>query len=202
VVARGGGSLEDLLPFSDEALCRAIAASPVPVVSAIGHERDVPLCDLVADARASTPTGAARLVVPDRAAELENLVRLRAAAGREGRRVVRDARTRLDQLASRPELRRPHLWVERRREELTDRRRRLDRVPAALTDGRRRELEALHGRLRALSPQATLERGYAIALTPAPVCDASELAPGQEVELRFARGSASARIEEVRDGDA
>ncbi|MEO9175716.1 MAG: exodeoxyribonuclease VII large subunit, partial [Gaiellales bacterium] len=197
VLTRGGGSLEDLLPFSDESLCRAIAACGTPVVSAIGHERDVPLCDLVADARASTPTGAARLIVPDRAAELENLARLRSAAEREGRRVVRDARLALDALAARPELRRPGLWVERRRSELAERRLRLDRLPRALVEGRRRETAALADRLRALSPQATLERGYAIALAPTPVSGADELTEGQLLELRLARGSASVRVEEL-----
>jgi exodeoxyribonuclease VII large subunit len=197
VVTRGGGSLEDLLPFSDEQLCRAIAACPTPVVSAIGHERDVPLCDLVADARASTPTGAAHLIVPDRAGELDNLRRLRSAAEREGRRVLRDARLSLDALANRPELRRPGLWVERRRGELADRRARLDRLPRLIVEERRRTTAALHDRLRALSPQATLERGYAIALAPAPVLDAAGLQPGQVVGLRFARGTASARVEEV-----
>ena len=85
VITRGGGSLEDLLPFSDEGLCRAIAACATVVVSAVGHERDVPLCDLVADARASTPTDAARLIVPDARQELENVDRLRSSAPRAGR---------------------------------------------------------------------------------------------------------------------
>jgi exodeoxyribonuclease VII large subunit len=198
VVTRGGGSLEDLLPFSDESLCRAIAACGTPIVSAIGHERDVPLCDLVADARASTPTGAARLIVPDRSAELENLARLRSAAEREGRRALREARLGLEALAARPELSRPGIWVERRRAELADRRVRLDRLPRTLVEARRLETVSLADRLRALSPQATLERGYAIALAPAPVRDAEELEQGQTVELRLARGSASVRVEEVR----
>jgi exodeoxyribonuclease VII large subunit len=201
VLTRGGGSLEDLLPFSDEALCRAIAACGTPVVSAVGHERDVPLCDLVADARASTPTGAARIIVPDRTAELENLARLRSAAEREGRRALREARLGLEALAARPELRRPGLWVERRRGELAERRVRLDRLPRTLVEARRRETNALADRLRALSPQATLERGYAIALAPGPVRDASELTHGQALELRLARGSASVRVEEVLPGD-
>ena len=101
----------------------------------------------------------------------------------------------------RPELRRPELWVERRREELAGRRVRLDRLPRTLVEARRRETLALADRLRALSPQATLERGYAIALAPAPVRSAGELAEGQLVELRLARGSASVRVEEVSDGE-
>ena len=88
VIARGGGSLEDLLPFSDEQLCRAIAACSTVVVSAVGHERDVPLCDLVADRRASTPTDAARLIVPDARQELENVERLRSSARRCAERAV------------------------------------------------------------------------------------------------------------------
>jgi exodeoxyribonuclease VII large subunit len=94
VIARGGGSLEDLLPFSDEGLCRAIAACSTVVVSAVGHERDVPLCDLVADRRASTPTDAARLIVPDARQELENVERLRSSARRCAERVVVRARAR------------------------------------------------------------------------------------------------------------
>ena len=141
------------------------------------------------------------IIVPDRTAELENLARLRSAAEREGRRALREARLGLEALAARPELRRPGLWVERRRGELADRRIRLDRLPRTLVEARRRETNALADRLRALSPQATLERGYAIALAPGPVRDASELTHGQELELRLARGSASVRVEEVLPGD-
>ncbi len=89
VVARGGGSFEDLLPFSDERVVRALAACSVPVVSAVGHEQDTPLCDLAADARASTPTGAARLVVPDERELRAGLTRLRTALGRDTRRTLR-----------------------------------------------------------------------------------------------------------------
>ena len=118
VITRGGGSLEDLLPFSDEGLCRAIAACSTVVVSAVGHERDVPLCDLVADRRASTPTDAARLIVPDARQELENVERLRSSARRCAERVVVRARERLEALAARPALRSADYWVVSRREAL------------------------------------------------------------------------------------
>ena len=129
VITRGGGSLEDLLPFSDEGLCRAIAACSTVVVSAVGHERDVPLCDLVADRRASTPTDAARLIVPDARQELENVERLRSGARRCAERVVVRARERLESLAARPALRSPDYWVVSRREALARLRSVLDGAP-------------------------------------------------------------------------
>src|SRR5256884_43499 len=114
VVARGGGSFEDLLPFSDERLVRAIATFPVPIVSAVGHEQDTPLCDLAADVRASTPTAAARLVVPDLGELHERLERARSGLGRGARRSLELKVTRLGQAHERLR-RRPALLVERRR---------------------------------------------------------------------------------------
>ena len=154
VLARGGGSFEDLLPFSDERLVRAVADCPVPVVSAVGHEQDTPLCDLAADARASTPTAAARLVVPD-----------------EG------------------EL----------RQRLTGLRNRLDRAPLLLVERKRAALDSLAGRLRALSHQSTLNRGYAIVRTDNAIArDSADLSQGQRVEVELARGGFRARVEETR----
>jgi exodeoxyribonuclease VII large subunit len=200
VITRGGGSLEDLLPFSDEQLCRAIAACATVVVSAVGHERDVPLCDLVADRRASTPTDAARLIVPDARQELENVERLRSAARRCGERVVVRARERLEALAARPALRSPDYWVVSRRESLARLRSALDGAPRRALDVRAQRGEQLVARLRAVAPQATLERGYAIVIDDggAAVRDATALAPGEQVDLRLGRGAATARIEEVR----
>src|SRR5215210_730589 len=128
VLARGGGSFEDLLPFSDERLVRAVGSCRVPIVSAVGHEQDRPLTDLAADMRASTPSVAARLVVPD-----------------------------ADEL----------------RERLTQARRRLQRAPLHLLERKRSRLDAAYGRLRALSPRATLERGYAIVRSDEKIIRAS-----------------------------
>jgi exodeoxyribonuclease VII large subunit len=199
VISRGGGSLEDLLPFSDEGLCRAIAACTTVVVTAVGHERDVPLCDLVADRRASTPTDAARLIVPDARQELENIERLRSGARRCAERVIVRGRERLDALASRPALRSASYWVVSRREALARLRAALSGAPQRAVALRAERSEQLVARLRAVAPQATLERGYAIVLDDAgaAVRDAAALAAGERVDVRLARGTAVARIEEV-----
>jgi exodeoxyribonuclease VII large subunit len=176
VIARGGGSFEDLLPFSDERLVRAIAACRVPVVSAVGHEQDTPLCDLVADARASTPTAAARLVVPDAAELRERLGRAHAGLERGARRLVdRDAQ-------------RLQLVHER-----------LQRAPTLLLERRRSALDRAGGRLRALSPRATLERGYAIVRSgEALVTSAASVSPGTQVDIEVGSGSFAATVDEVR----
>jgi exodeoxyribonuclease VII large subunit len=154
VLARGGGSFEDLLPFSDERLVRAVAECPVPVVSAVGHEQDTPLCDLAADARASTPTAAARLVVPDEGELRERL------SGLQGR---------------------------------------LQRAPRLLVERKRAGLESLAGRLRTLSHQSTLRRGYAIVRTDSGIVrDASSVAAGDRVDVELAQGGFGARVEETR----
>jgi exodeoxyribonuclease VII large subunit len=176
VVARGGGSFEDLLPFSDERVVRAVAGCPVPVVSAVGHEQDAPLCDLAADARASTPTAAARLVVPDERQLRADLDRQRAALGRDTRRIL-----------------------ERGRQTLTADAERLRRAPALLLERKGARVDALAGRLRALSPRATLERGYAIVRAEAGIVrSAKAVSPGTLVEVELAEGGLAARVEETR----
>jgi exodeoxyribonuclease VII large subunit len=173
VLARGGGSFEDLLAFSDERLVRAVAASPVPVVSAVGHEQDTPLCDLAADARASTPTAAARLVVPDAAELLSRLDRSRAALARGARGVL-----------------------ERRRQRLEHTHERLRRAPALAVERKRARLEHSAGRLRALSPRATLQRGYAIVRSgDAIVRSAAAVSAGDQVDVEVADGRFGARVE-------
>jgi exodeoxyribonuclease VII large subunit len=177
VLARGGGSFEDLLPFSDERVVRAVAECPVPVVSAIGHEQDTPLSDLAADVRASTPTAAARLVVPDERGLRADLQRLRDALDRDTRRLL-----------------------ERSRQALAADAPRLTRAPALLLERKRAGLEALAGRLRALSPKATLARGYAIVRAEGGiVLSAGSVAPGSRVEVELAEGGLGARVEEVRE---
>src|SRR5689334_317668 len=176
VVARGGGSFEDLLPFSDERLVRAIADCPVPVVSAVGHEQDTPLCDLAADVRASTPSVAGRLVVPDLAQLLERLHRSRAGLERGTRRSLERERQRLDRAHER-----------------------LRRAPRLLVERRRAKLEQSAGRLRALSPKATLERGYAIVRAgDAIVRSGRAVEPGERVEVELAEGGFGARVEETK----
>jgi exodeoxyribonuclease VII large subunit len=177
VLARGGGSFEDLLPFSDERVVRAVVDCAVPVVSAVGHEQDTPLCDLAADARASTPTAAARLVVPDEAELRERLERLSAALARDTRRIL-----------------------ERSRQALTVDGQRLARAPTLLAERKRSVLQALAGRLRALSPQATISRGYAIVRTDdgAIVRSGSAVAAGSHVDVELAEGGFGAHVEETR----
>ena len=201
VITRGGGSLEDLLPFSDEGLCRAIAACSTVVVSAVGHERDVPLCDLVADRRASTPTDAARLIVPDARQELENVERLRSSARRCAERVVVRARERLEALASRPALRSADYWVVSRREALGRLRGVLDGAPQRAARDARRARRTARG-----APARRRAAGHARArlchrdrrARAAPCATRRRSRAGERVDLRLARGGAAARIEEVR----
>jgi exodeoxyribonuclease VII large subunit len=171
ILARGGGSFEDLLPFSDERVVRAVAECPVPVVSAVGHEQDTPLCDLAADVRASTPSVAGRLVVPDLAELRAWLDRAHAGLGRSARRIT-----------------------ERHGERLAAAHDRLRRAPLLALERRRARLDTTLGRLLALSPRATLERGYAIVRTgdqlvrePPP--------PGTSLAVKVAGGEFGARSE-------
>ena len=173
VVARGGGSFEDLLPFSDERLVRAVASSPVPVVSAVGHEQDTPLCDLAADVRASTPTAAGRLVVPDLGELLERLDRDRGRLERAAQRTLGRERDRLALLHDR-----------------------LRRAPALAVERKRAALAQSAARLRALSPKATLTRGYAIVRTDTGIVRSpAAVRPGQPLRVEVAEGEFGARVE-------
>ena len=173
VLARGGGSFEDLLAFSDERVVRAVASCPVPVVSAVGHEQDTPLCDLAADVRASTPTAAGRLVVPDAVALQERLDRARGGLERGTRRTIDRSRQQLD-LA----------------------RERLRRAPALAVERKRARLEHAAGRLRALSPRATLERGYAIVRGESGLIRTrSAVASGDALDIEVADGRFGARAQ-------
>jgi len=197
IIARGGGSIEDLLPFSDETLIRAVAASRTPVVSAIGHEQDTPLLDLVADVRASTPTDAARRVVPDVAEQLALIAQLRSRARRivEGR--LDRERAWLDGMRSRPVLADPVRDIDRRHEQVTSLAERARRCLGAGLARAEDDISHLRARLLALAPSATLRRGYAIVQRPdgAVVRQAADVAAGERLTLRFADGQLAVRAE-------
>lgn len=162
ILARGGGSVEDLLPFSDETLCRAIAAATTPVISAVGHEPDNPVCDLVADLRAATPTDAAKRVVPDAAAEQAGVTEMRQRSAQALRNWVRREAHIIEGLRSRPVLAHPLRALDTRAEEIerarATARRDINRMIAVQAD----RLEHLSARLSTLGPAATLARGYAV----------------------------------------
>ncbi|MFF1609888.1 exodeoxyribonuclease VII large subunit [Amycolatopsis sp. NPDC058278] len=162
VIARGGGSVEDLLPFSDEALCRAVSATGTPVVSAIGHEPDTPLLDYVADLRCSTPTDAGKRIVPDLSEETERVRQMRD----RGRRALHgwvDTQARLlTQIRSRPALADPLGPVQRRQDDVDVHRERARRAMLSLLAKDQAEVANARARLTALGPAATLARGYAV----------------------------------------
>ena len=195
VLARGGGSVEDLLPFSDELLCRAVAASRTPVVSAIGHEPDSPLVDFVADVRCSTPTDAGKRVVPDVAEELARVTALRDRARRVVATGVERERAALAGLRSRPVLADPAVLVRAREQETSALRDRARRSTTTRLDAAARDLEHTRARVLALSPQATLDRGYAVVQhrDGAVVRDPEEVALTELLRVRLARGELQAR---------
>jgi exodeoxyribonuclease VII large subunit len=197
VLTRGGGSFEDLLPFNDERVVRAVAACPVPVVSAVGHEQDTPLCDLAADARASTPTAAGKLVVPDLAELRRDLARAQEALQRSVRRLLERERERLVRAHSGLE-RDTRRALERDVQRLGSLRERLRRSPALLVERRRSAVDHTGARLAALSPRATLERGYAIVRAHDTILrSAASITPGELVEVELAEGGFGARVEDV-----
>jgi exodeoxyribonuclease VII large subunit len=188
IIARGGGSLEDLLPFSDESLIRAVAACRTPVVSAIGHEQDTPLLDYVADLRAATPTDAAKRVVPDVAEQLVLISELRDRARRCVSGRIEREMSWLAAIRSRPAIADPVREIERHQEQVMALTRRarmcLDGVLARAED----DLAHTRARLRALSPASTLRRGYAIVTRAddGVVRSAAEVTGGEPLTLRFA----------------
>ena len=199
VIARGGGSTEDLLPFSDEALCRAVFACTTPVVSAIGHETDAPLVDYVADVRASTPTDAAKRIVPDLADE----TRLIGQAQQRLRRAIVGLLDREDQrlsaVRSRPVLARPEVIVDTRAADVDALHQRADRVFGHRLERAETDLSHTLARLRALSPAATLERGYAIVQRRsdgAVLRNPADAKPGDALRLRLSGGDLGATVDD------
>jgi exodeoxyribonuclease VII large subunit len=198
VITRGGGSLEDLLPFSDESLIRAVAACRTPVVSAIGHEQDTPLLDLVADVRASTPTDAARRVVPDVTEQLALIAQLRGRSRRilDGR--IEREFSWLAGMRSRPVLADPLRELDRRQEQVNAAAERGRRCITAELNRAADEAGHLRARLLALSPAATMRRGYAIVQHDggAVVRAAAEVSAGERLTVRFAADRLTVTAEE------
>jgi len=226
IIGRGGGSLEDLWAFNDERLARAIAACPIPVVSAVGHEIDFTIADFVADVRAPTPSGAAEIVAPDRADWLRAINTFALRIARLGERAVQDRAQALDWLARRLVRTSPQQMLLRQQQTLQNLRRRLEaalregflelrpalaglrqRLPTAMRGvlaGERHRLELAMRGLHSFSPLATLDRGYAIVESLASgkvLLGSSEVAPGDDIRARLARGSLVATVKSTGDAD-
>ena len=172
IITRGGGSFEDLLPFSDEGLIRLVASATTPIVSAIGHEKDAPLLDLVADWRASTPTDAGKKVVPDVEEELRKIAQLQERGARTLTHFIEREFSHLKQMMSRP----------------------IFRDPTVMVNVRREDIDSLSAQLRTLSPQGTLDRGYAVVLKAdqSIIRDATTVTAGEKLAIRVAKGVVAA----------
>ena len=196
IITRGGGSFEDLLPFSDEGLVRLAASCLTPIVSAIGHEKDSPLLDLVADFRASTPTDAAKHVVPDIVEEIEMIAGLRDRARRKLMNLIDLESARITNFRDRPVMKDPHVIITSRAEIILALRDRSHRSFGSHLKLAKEELVQIRARVRALSPQATLDRGYSVVqLTTGEIArDASKLKAGDTLRLRLAKGETNATV--------
>ena len=194
IITRGGGSFEDLLPFSDEGLVRLAASCTTPIVSAIGHEKDSPLLDLVADYRASTPTDAAKRVVPDISEEIAMIEALQERARRTLVNRLDLELTRITNFRNRPVMKDPHVLITTRAEVIAGLRDRSNRSFGASIKLAKEELKQIKARVRALSPQSTLDRGYSVVQLPDGqiVTDPKRLKAGDELRLRLAKGETKA----------
>jgi exodeoxyribonuclease VII large subunit len=194
IITRGGGSFEDLLPFSDEGLVRLAASCETPIVSAIGHEKDSPLLDLVADYRASTPTDAAKRVVPDIAEEIQMISAMRDRARRTLLNRLDLETTRITNFKNRPVMKDPHVLITSRAEVIAGLRDRSNRSFGASIKLAKEELKQIKARVRALSPQSTLDRGYSVVQLADGqiVTDPKKLKAGDELRLRLAKGETKA----------
>jgi exodeoxyribonuclease VII large subunit len=197
IITRGGGSFEDLLPFSDESLVRLAGSCLTPIVSAIGHEKDSPLLDLVADYRASTPTDAAKRVVPDIAQEIADIDLIRQRLFRKVTHLLDFEISTISHLTARPVMKDPMVIVTSRVDQISTARDRAARTMTALIDSEKRELKQVRAHLRSLSPQSTLDRGYSVATLEdgAIARDASKIPAGSNLKIRLAKGSLEATVE-------
>jgi exodeoxyribonuclease VII large subunit len=194
IITRGGGSFEDLLPFSDEGLVRLAASCSTPIVSAIGHEKDAPLLDLVADYRASTPTDAAKRVVPDIAEEIAMISAMRDRARRTLVNRINLESTQIANFKNRPVMKDPHVLITSRAEIIAGLRDRSNRSFGASLKLAKEELKQVKARVRALSPQSTLDRGYSVVQLADGqiVTDPKKLKQGDLLRLRLAKGETQA----------
>ncbi len=196
IITRGGGSFEDLLPFSDESLVRLAASCQTPIVSAIGHEKDSPLLDLVADYRASTPTDAAKRVVPDIEQEISDINKIRDRIYRRLLSSVEYELNQIAQLRNRPVMKDPGVMIKVRKDDLSALRDRSHRGFKALLDIEKKEIKGVIAHLRSLSPQSTMDRGYAVVQSDDGkiVRDATKLKTGSVLRIRAAKGEAKASV--------
>jgi len=194
IITRGGGSFEDLLPFSDEGLVRLAASCTTPIVSAIGHEKDSPLLDLVADYRASTPTDAAKRVVPDISEEIQMISAMRDRARRTLVNRLDLEMTRITNFRNRPVMKDPHVLITTRAEVIAGLRDRSSRSFGSSLKLAKEELKQIKARVRALSPQSTLDRGYSVVQLADGqiVTDPKKVKAGDELRLRLAKGETKA----------
>ena len=202
IVGRGGGSMEDLWAFNDERVVRAVAASEIPVISAVGHEIDFTLSDFAADLRAPTPSAAAELAVPERSGDRELLGKLvrrleRAADGRIQERVRTLQQLQAEWVFTHPE----RLW-ENAGQTLDSLSQKLEQAGTRALEGRQQKVDLLTAKLQALDPYAVLRRGYTITENSQgkAVRQVSELAPGDALVTRFAQGAVASRVETVKEG--
>lgn len=198
IVGRGGGSMEDLWAFNEEIVVRAIFASRIPVISAVGHETDFTLADFVADVRAATPSQAAELAVPDRAELLRYVASLEARVQSATEKELASLRARLTAVLKSPVLARPQEMLASRRDALTEKLARLQNARERLTVDRAHRLDIALERLELLSPVRTLRRGYTLLTKEGRgVASSASLAPGDRVELTLCDGTASALVQDV-----
>ena len=204
IMWRGGGSLEDLWAFNNEELARAISACPIPIVSAVGHEVDFTIADFVADLRAPTPSGAAEIVVPDRADWLRTINSLAARIARLGRRAIEDRGQTLDWLTRRLAQSSPSAMLQRSVTRLGSLRRRLSAGARRAVANNIHRLELAMRGLHSVSPLATLERGYAIvedAQSGKVLISATDTKPGSDIRARLAKGELLATVTSVKDNN-
>ena len=195
IITRGGGSFEDLLPFSDESLIRLVASLSTPVVSAIGHEQDAPLLDLVADLRASTPTDAAKRVVPSLSEEAERTAQLVQRLENRMRAIIDLESSKIIALVSRPVLKDPLTLIDLRRDEVKLLKIGSHKAMTALLKESRSEIKEIKAQVNALSPLATLKRGYAVVQKRGRVLlDAKEVTPTEPLHVTLAKGEIAVEV--------